>query len=122
MFERYPHEYESFARQAGRPLAPSDFSPRCPGTLAVASSRAPELLFPLDQAQFVIDPALHARQEIMLEARSPSEHLTFIVDERRVATLRAPFRIPWRLEPGTHRVRVATPDGAQSELVAFEVR
>jgi hypothetical protein len=70
----------------------------------------------------VIDPGLREDQEIVLEARSASERLTFFVDERRLATLRAPFRFPWRLAPGTHHARVATPEGTQSELVAFEVR
>ena len=122
VFEHYPHEYENFARQASRPLAPRDFSPRCPGQLGAGSAAAPELVFPTARAQFVIDPGLRAEQEIVLEARSPSERLSFFVDERRVATLRAPFRVPWRLSPGEHRVRVATPEGALSEPVAFEVR
>ena len=121
-FERYPHEYENFARQAARPLAPNEFSPRCPGSLGPSRLGPPELVFPNAQARFVIDPGLREDQEIMLEARSPSDQLTFYVDERRVATLRAPFRVPWRLEVGTHRARVATPDGARSELVLFEVR
>ena len=122
VFERYSHEYENFARQASRPLAPRDFSPRCPGRLGRARSGAPELVFPNADAEFVIDPGLRNNQEILLEARSPTERVTFFVDDRRIATLRAPFRVPWRLEPGQHRVRVAAPDGAQSELVRFEVR
>jgi penicillin-binding protein 1C len=122
VFERYPSEYENFARQAGRPLAPREFSPRCPGTLAASEARAPELLFPSSHAQFAIDPGLRSDQEIVLEARGHSERLTFYVDEQRLGTLRAPFRMPWRLAPGTHRVRVATPEGVESELVAFDVR
>ena len=122
VFERYPHEYENFARQAARPLAPRDFSPRCPGQLGPSQAGAPEVVFPNAEAKFVIDPGLRSEQEIVLEARSPSDRLTFFVDDRRIATLRAPFRVPWRLEPGLHRVRVAAADGAQSELVAFEVR
>jgi len=39
-----------------------------------------------------------------------------------VATLAAPFRLPWRLRVGPHRVRVATPEGTLSEPVAFDVR
>ena len=45
-----------------------------------------------------------------------------VVDDRRIASVNAPFRLPWRLEPGSHRVRVVTPDGALSEAVAFDVR
>ena len=70
----------------------------------------------------MIDPGLRENQEIVLEARATSQRLTFFVDDRRIATLAAPFRLPWRLEPGAHRVRVATPDGALSEAVAFDVR
>ena len=58
----------------------------------------------------------------MLEARSQSPRLSFFVDDRPVATLRSPFRVPWRLLPGPHRVRVATLDGVQSEPVRFDVR
>jgi penicillin-binding protein 1C len=121
VFERYPTEYENFARQAGRPLAPRERSPHCGGSSAIADERAPELLFPTAHAEFVIDPGLRAEQEIVLEARAPSDELTFYIDERRLTTLRAPFRVPWRLRPGSHRVRVATPTGVESELVAFDV-
>jgi penicillin-binding protein 1C len=124
VFERYPREYENFARQAGRSLAPREFSARCPGVLNApgGAGGAPELLFPNARATFVIDPGLREEQEIVLEARGPSERLSFFVDERKVATLRAPFRVPWRLSPGTHRVRVVAPDGMESEPVAFNVR
>ena len=122
VFERYPSEYENFARQAGRPLAPREFSPRCPGTLSPSEERAPELLFPSAHSEFVIDPALRSDQEIVLEARGHSERLTFYVDEVALGTLRAPFRLPWRLAPGAHRVRVATAEGIPSALVAFEVK
>jgi len=122
VFERYPTEYENFARQAGRPLAPRERSPRCRNSSAIAEDRPPELVFPTAHAEFVIDPGLRSEQEIVLEARAPSDELTFYVDERRLTTLRAPFRVPWRLRPGSHRVRVTTPSGLESRLVAFDVR
>ncbi len=122
LFERYPVEYQNFARQAGRPLAPLEFSARCPGVLVPADRATPELVFPSAEARFVIDPGLRSEQEIVLEARAASDELTFYVDERRVARLHAPFRVPWRLTLGAHRVRVQTPQGAESELVAFNVR
>ncbi len=122
VFERYPHEYENFARQAARPLAPREFSARCPGSAGLLPSGAPELVFPHAEAEFLIDPGRRSDQEIVLEARSPSERLTFFVDDRPLGTLRAPFRLPWRLHPGLHRVRVATPEGQRSDLVAFQVR
>ena len=122
VFERYPHEFENFARQAGRPLAPREFAARCPGAAGSDRSTVPELTFPGADAEFLIDPDLRSGQEIVLEARAQSERLTFFVDDRPLATLRAPFRLPWRLAAGTHRARVATPDGQQSALVAFQVR
>src|SRR6185369_13515350 len=92
VFERYPHEYENFARQAGRPLAPREFAARCPGPAGSDRGNAPELLFPGADAEFLIDPDLRSGQEIVLEARAHSERLTFFVDDRPLATLRAPFR------------------------------
>jgi len=122
VFERYPHEYENFAREAGRPLAPRDFAARCPGPTGAAPGAAPQLTFPGSEAEFLIDPERRSEQEIVLEARAGSERLTFFVDERPLATLRAPFRLAWRLKAGTHRARVVTADGQQSQLVAFHVR
>jgi len=122
VFERYPHEYENFARQARRPLAPREFAARCPGALGAVATGAPEIVFPSTESEFLIDPELRGAQEIVLEARGPGEKLTFFVDDRPVATMRAPFRLPWRLKAGLHRARVATPEGQQSALVAFQVR
>ncbi|MEP7049171.1 MAG: penicillin-binding protein 1C [Pseudomonadota bacterium] len=123
VFERYPREYQNFAHQAQRPLAPEAFSARCPGVAAARSPRSmPQLIFPSPQARFVIDPGARAEQEIVLEARAASDKLMFFVDERRIATLRAPFRLPWRLEPGSHRARVTTAEGVHSEAVIFDVR
>jgi len=122
VFERYPREYDNFARQAGRPLAPREFAERCPGPSGLVGKGAPELIFPAPEAEFVIDPVVGQPQEIVLEARAPSDRLTFFVDDRPLGTLRAPFRLPWRLQTGEHRAHVATPDGQHSERVAFQVR
>ncbi len=121
-FERYPREYRNFARQALRPIAPEEFSARCPEPSKLSANAAPELIFPSPRATFVIESGRRAEQEIVLEARAASDHLTFFVDEHELATLAAPFRLPWRLSPGSHRVRVAAASGASSELIAFEVR
>jgi hypothetical protein len=58
----------------------------------------------------------------VLEARGASERLTFYVDDRRVASLAPPFRVPFRLTRGAHRVHVVSPIGRESERVNFEVR
>jgi len=122
VFERYPPEYENFARQAARPLGPREFSARCPGGPRASAAGAPELIFPNARATFVIDPGLRDEQEIVLEARGPSDRLSFFVDEHRLATVHSPFRVPWQLSRGLHRVRVVAPDGTESEPVAFSVR
>ncbi|HET7542520.1 MAG TPA: penicillin-binding protein 1C [Polyangiaceae bacterium] len=122
VFERYPREYENFARQARRPLAPHEFAARCPGATASRTNAAPQLVFPSADAEFLVDPGAREEQEIVLEAASESERLTFFVDDRSLGTLRAPFRLPWRLKVGTHHVRVVTPEGQRSDPVAFEVR
>ncbi len=48
-----------------------------PGTLGSSEERAPELVFPSAQSEFVIDPGLRTDQEIVLEARGQSDRLTF---------------------------------------------
>jgi len=122
VFERYPVEYRNFALQARRPVAPSEFSARCPGAPALTDARAPELVFPIAHAEFEIDPGSRNDQEIVLEARTAAPALTFWVDGRRLATVGSPFRVPLRLVPGEHRVRLESPSGASSELVSFVVR
>lgn len=122
VFERYPPRYGNFARQSGRLLAPTEFSARCPGGRTLSDADVPELVFPTAEASFVIDPGLREEQEIVLEARGGSERLTFVVDDRRVATLPPPFRVPWRLARGPHRAHVVSADGRESERVRFDVR
>ncbi|HEY4157189.1 MAG TPA: penicillin-binding transpeptidase domain-containing protein, partial [Polyangiaceae bacterium] len=121
VFERYPAEYESFARDAHRPLAPRGFSPHCPGTAATTLNTA-RVSFPRGGEHFARDPGGPPRQEILLEAQSAAASLRFLVDGRDVGGGRSPFRLPWALARGSHELRVATPDGSLSEPVAFEVR
>ena len=122
VFERYPERFANFARQAGRRVAPAEFSPRCPGARDASAHGQPELAFPSPDAHFVLDPGARDAPEIVLEARSPSERLTFFVDDRPIATARPPFRVPWRLSAGSHRVHVAAADGQESQRVPFDVR
>jgi penicillin-binding protein 1C len=118
VLERYPAELLAWAQQAGRPLAGVNVSPACPPE--PVSDSAPRVTFPLADQRFAIDPDGPGRQEILLTAASSAPSLRFIVDGQASAPLGPPFRLPWRLSPGTHRVSVVT--GAQtSPAVTFEV-
>jgi penicillin-binding protein 1C len=119
VLERYPAEYLAWAQQAGRPLSGVHTSTTCPPE--PTSDSAPRITFPLDDQTFVIDPDGPVRQEILLTAASSAPALRFIIDGQSSGSLSPPFRLPWRLSPGTHQVSVAT--GTQtSPPVSFEVR
>jgi hypothetical protein len=118
VLERYSAEYLAWAQQAGRPLAGAHVSTTCPPE--PMSDSAPRVTFPLQDQTFAIDPDGPARQEILLTAESSAPLLRFIVDGQASAALRPPFRLPWRLSPGTHRVSVATGDRT-SAAITFEV-
>jgi penicillin-binding protein 1C len=118
VLERYSADYLAWAQQAGRPLSGASVSTTCPPEPTGGS--APRVTFPLHDQIFAIDPDGPARQEILLSAVSSAPALRFIVDGQPSATLGPPFRLPWRLSPGTHRVSVAA--GTQtSPAITFEV-
>jgi len=126
-FERFDAQLAAWARSAGRPLAPADWSPLCPrgkgdpgGEEAGKKGRL-RVAYPTDGAVFSIDPAAAARQAIRIQVDVPAgvEEIRVSIDgkERR---LRAPFRVDFALVAGEHRVR-AEGAGEVSE-VGFEVR
>lgn len=121
-FERYPAEYAAWARSAGRPLAPSSASSRCPGAELARTPVAATLHieYPHEGTVFRLDPDL-GRQEILLSARAPEQaHVRYVLDGRTLGSARSPFRLPWALEPGAHRLEVSTA-GAPSAVVSFRV-
>jgi penicillin-binding protein 1C len=119
VFERYPAEFAGWATDTGRPLAPSRFSPRCPGAAEV-SDEAPRIRFPLDGTRFHLD-SLSARQEIVFSATATEGRaVQFMLDGRPIGSARAPFRIAWALERGAHRLEAMVGD-LRSEPVRFEV-
>ncbi len=107
-FERYPPRYAAWAKAARRPLAPEESSPRCPvPAIAKAAMLAGATIeFPHDGARFAMEPGEPA--EIVLAARPPggASSLRFVMDGTPLAEVEAPFELPWRLVPGTHRVEV----------------
>jgi hypothetical protein len=125
VFESYPASYGAWAARAGRPLAPTEGSPRCPGAGAERSRGVPTIAFPFDGARFVIDPGLGAaQQQLAFRARATATEraLRFVLDGKPLATVGAPYSAPWRLSPGRHVLFVETLGGMRSEPVRFVVR
>jgi penicillin-binding protein 1C len=122
VFERYPAEYAAWARSVGRPLAPSTASERCPAQEPErrADATAASIEYPHEGAVFRLDPDL-GRQEIVLSARAPEASVvSYVLNGRLLGTARSPFRLPWALEPGSHRLEVRIPS-APPAAVAFRV-
>lgn len=82
---------------------------------------APHVTYPREGQSFAVDPDGPSRQELVLTAASTARRVRFVVDGRTSPELSAPFRWPWRLVPGVHRV-VVQADNSVSEAVSFEVR
>ena len=123
VFENHSATYTPWATSAGRPLPPTSFSPRCPGTVK-GGSEPLAVTFPFDAAEFVADASIaDEQQQIALRARAPAgvPRLAFLVDGKLVAHARAPFVAPWSLEPGEHVLWVEA-SGRKSEKVRFSVR
>jgi penicillin-binding protein 1C len=118
-FERYPAEFSAWATDAGRPLAPEAFSPRCPGTRA-GSDEAPHIRFPLDGARFHVDPDSTKQEIVFAATAADGRAVRFVLDGRPVGSVRAPFRVPWPLERGSHRLEAFVGD-RRSEPVRFVV-
>jgi penicillin-binding protein 1C len=115
--ERYPLELFAWAERAGRPLAGGRVSGRCPPGGAPPELR---LTFPHDGQHFALDPDAPALQEIELEAAADARRARFVIDGRAAPEQGPPFRRPWRLTPGEHRVWLEA-GGVQSPSVSFEV-
>jgi hypothetical protein len=124
VFESYPERYASWAERAGRPLAPTSWSPRCPGSDPAGARGGIGLAFPFEGARFAYDAGLErSQQAIMLAARAPSgtQRVRFLVDGREIGSSAAPYRVPYRLVRGEHVVVAEANDGRRSEPVHFSV-
>jgi len=125
VFERFPAALSAWAALAGRPVAPREWSPFCPGQdeLAVAGEEV-RIAYPLPGARFVVDPdaprALQ-RLDVQIVAPSSAREATLRVDGRDVAHVPAPFTVSWPLEEGVHEL-VAVADGVASPGVRVRVR
>ena len=132
VFERFPPELLAWASATGRPMAPGDWSPECPGPLSSDddSGRAggpdgpPRIDFPLAGSRFAIDPDRPRdaqRLDVHIVAPLRAREATLVVDGEPVARVPAPFEASWRLEAGEHEL-VAEVDGAKSAAVRVTVR
>jgi len=106
-----------WAASTGRPLPPTEVSPRCPDAPrpgALASTA--RIRFPRDGARFLLDPGAPARQEIVLAAEPGSAEgaLRFVLDGRPLGVARAPFELPWALTPGEHVLAVEPAGGGSA--------
>jgi penicillin-binding protein 1C len=109
VFERYPAEFMAWAEAAQRPVCASS-----------GEKHGLRVLFPEDGARFKLNPE-YRTQEIVLSAQSDASSVQFVVDGRKLATSRPPFRVAWSLAPGAHSLIIETPSGQRSEPVRFTV-
>jgi penicillin-binding protein 1C len=125
VFERFPPDFAAWATATGRLVAPTDWSPRCPGVDVAASlGDAPRIAYPISGARFVVDPDTpRALQRLEVElVVPPSMHEVILqVDGREFARVHAPFHVSWPIEEGTHEL-VAVGPGKTSGAVVVHVR
>lgn len=123
IFERYPPQFETWAREAGRPLVPNQTLVDCETPTMIATADAPSVVFPRDGAEYrwvADEPA--ARQQLVFEGRAGVGPLTFLLDGVSYRRVDAPFRVEWPLVRGEHRLQVMAADGRRSETVHFRVK
>jgi penicillin-binding protein 1C len=121
--ERFEPPFSNWAIHAGRPIAPREFSPRCPHAHESAPTPAAlHVAFPIDGSTFVLDPGSASRQALALRAEASPEtrEVDFVVDGARIARRKAPFSVDWPLATGEHTLTVVAA-GASSEPVRFRV-
>jgi hypothetical protein len=119
--ERYAEPYRSWARDAGRPLAPGGVSPRCPGSAVNHESDGPPSIdWPASGQRFVLDAERRA-QQIVVEAKNLEQagSVGLWVDGQRVATGER-GRVAWTLVPGDHELALRNAHGS-SEPVRVSV-
>jgi penicillin-binding protein 1C len=134
VFERYPPELAAWAAAVGRPVAPRDWSPECPGPSAATDeppgpgaaedAPLPRIAYPLPGARFVIDPDRprdSQRLDVRIVAPVRAREAALLVDGQTVARVVPPFEASWKLEAGQHEL-VAEVQGSRSAAVRVTVR
>lgn len=123
VFESYPAKYATWSNRAGRPLAPLEFSPACPGKFERGRAGELRVSYPFEGARFAVDPSLGREQQaIVLAASVPAgtSRVRFRVDGRVVREVGAPYSTPFPLTRGAHAVVVESEAGT-SAPVRFSV-
>jgi penicillin-binding protein 1C len=122
VFESYPQQFQSWATSAGRPIAPSDWSPRCTAPRSPGAGTAPQVAYPPDGSKFFLDPALSpAQQQLVFVARSASAAgLRFVVNGQ-VLPASSARTLEWPLRRGRYRVHVEDLAGRASSAVSYDV-
>jgi penicillin-binding protein 1C len=124
VFERFPPDLLAWATAAGRPMAPTEWSSRCPGDPTAVAGESLRIAYPLDGARFVIDPeSARDSQHLEVEVVAPSgaREVALVVDGKVTAHAGRPFALSWPLEPGDHQL-VAVAGEASSPTVRIRVR
>jgi hypothetical protein len=121
-FERFQGSFAAWAAGAQRPVAPSGFSPLCPGDARVAGALS--IGYPHDGARFVIDPERpRALQTVAVRVEAPrgAPSVRLRVDGRVVASAGTPYVVRWELTPGVHEIVAECPELASSPPVRVRV-
>jgi membrane carboxypeptidase/penicillin-binding protein PbpC len=123
VIEQYPPAYAKWAKEAGRPIAPSETWLNCETKVTLpATPSVPTVEFPRASAVYrLITDEPSSRQQLVFRASASSTSLTFIVDGKPYRSVSAPFEAEWPLARGRHQVQVITPDGQGSAVVPFSV-
>ena len=129
IFERYPPEYQPWAKSAGRPLAPGEYSSTCPKgpgdeSPARSSDATLAIVYPHEGASFVIDserPRSLQALDVLIRSEGAAE-IELHVDGRRVGvTTKSRRSISWAIEPGKHEL-VLVSGATRSLPVGIRVR
>jgi penicillin-binding protein 1C len=122
VFESYPQQFMSWATSAGRPVAPTEWSPRCPPLPIREAEPAPGVAYPADGSKFFIDPSLSPeQQQIVFVGRAASEAgLRFVLNGRVVPGIAA-RRVAWPLTRGRYVLHVEDSAGRASDPIHFDV-
>jgi penicillin-binding protein 1C len=127
VFERFPPDLSAWAAAAGRPVAPSGWSPSCPGSDEAEAAAEPgdvRIAYPIAGSRFVIDPGTPRelqRLRVQIVAPASAQDATLLVDGREVSRVKLPLAVSWPLEGGEHEL-VAVAGGVRSPVVRVIVR
>jgi penicillin-binding protein 1C len=101
-FERYEGLFLGWAHGARRGMAPTGFSPLCPGESEVGSTVL-RIVSPRDGARYAVDPS-RANQTVAVRVEVPEgvREVEVLVDGRLHLRLTRPFVGAWALVPGEH--------------------